>query len=91
MGMFPVAASPALIAGVTGGLVGLGAVASAFSGVIADPIQRRLGLHRRRLLRLIGALEAQFFSDEAAGLVVRLLGSASLAYLSRCQWKLELC
>ena len=58
-------------AGITGGLVGLGAVASAFSGVIADPIQRRLGLHRRRLLRLIGALEAQFFSDEAAGLVVR--------------------
>jgi hypothetical protein len=51
--------------------VGLGAVASAFSGVIADPIQRRLSLHRRRLLRLIGALEAQFFSDEAAGLVVR--------------------
>ena len=40
-------------------------------GVIADPIQRHLGLHRRRLLRLIGALEAQFFSDEAAGLVVR--------------------
>ena len=70
-GLFPVAASPALIAGVTGGLVGLGAVASAFAGVIADPIQRRLGLHRRRLLRLIGALEAQFFSDEAAGLVVR--------------------
>ena len=31
----------------------------------------RLGLHRRRLLRLIGALEAHFFSDEAAGLVVR--------------------
>src|SRR6476659_806085 len=42
-GMFPVAASPALIAGVTGGLVGVGAVAAAFSGVIADPIQRRLG------------------------------------------------
>ena len=36
-GMFPVAASPALIAGVTGGLVGVGAVAAAFSGVIADP------------------------------------------------------
>jgi hypothetical protein len=70
-GVFPVAASPALIAGVTGGLVGVGAVAAAFSGVIADPIQRRLGLHRRRLLRLIGALEAQFFSDEAAGLIVR--------------------
>ena len=70
-GLFPVAASPALMAGVTWGLVGVGAVAAAFSGVIADPVQRRLGLHRRRLLRLIGALEAQFFSDEAAGLVVR--------------------
>jgi hypothetical protein len=69
--LFPVAATPALIASVTGGLIGVGAVAAAFSGVIADPVQRRLGLHRRRLLRLIGALEAQFLSDEAAGLVVR--------------------
>lgn len=70
-GIFPIAASPALVTGVTGGLVGLGAVAAAFSGVLADPVQRRLGLHRRRLLRLVRALEGQFFSDEAAGLVVR--------------------
>jgi hypothetical protein len=70
-GVFPVAASPALIAGLTGGLIGVGAIAAAFSGIIADPVQRRLGLHRRRLLRLIDALEGQFFSDAAGGLVVR--------------------
>ena len=40
-------------------------------GIIADPVKRRLGLHRRRLLRLIDAVEGQFFSDAAGGLVVR--------------------
>jgi hypothetical protein len=37
----------------------VGAVVAAFRGIIADPLQRRLGLHRRRLLQLIDALERQ--------------------------------
>ena len=61
--LFPVAVPPALIAGVTAGLVVLGAFMTAFAGILADPIQRRLGLHRRRLLRLIGELERQFRED----------------------------
>lgn len=69
--LFPVATSATLIAGLTGGIMALGAAAAAFSGVVADPVQRRLGLHRRRLLKLIDATERQFLGDEGAGLVVR--------------------
>ena len=60
--LFPVSASPALILSMTGGLMAASAVLAAFSGIVADPVQRRLGLHRRRLLRLIDALERHFTS-----------------------------
>ena len=63
--LFPVAVPPALIAGVTAGLMAAGAVATTFAGVLADPIQRRLGLHRRRLLRLIDELEHRFHENDA--------------------------
>lgn len=56
-GWFPVAASPALRAGMIGGLVIAGALLAAFSGIVTDPLRRRLGLHRRRLFRLLGELE----------------------------------
>ena len=69
--VFPVAASPGLIVSVTGTVMAAGAVIAAFSGIIADPLQRRLGLHRRRLLRLIDALERRFSGDGEAGFVVR--------------------
>ncbi len=68
---FPVAASPGLIAGLTGGLMAGGAVAAAFSGVVTDPIQRRIGLHRRRLLRLVDAVERQFEADDNASFISR--------------------
>ena len=68
---FPVAVSPGLIASSTGAVMAAGAAVAAFSGIIADPLQRRLGLHRRRLLRLIDALEAQFSEKGGAGFVVR--------------------
>ena len=60
--LFPVSASPALIFSMTGGLMAASAVLAAFAGIAADPVQRRLGLHRRRLLRLIDALEQHFTS-----------------------------
>jgi hypothetical protein len=56
-GWFPATAGPGLIAATTGGVVIVGAVLTAFSGVLTDPLKRRLGLHRRRLLRLLGELE----------------------------------
>jgi hypothetical protein len=54
---FPTAAGPGLIAATTGGVVISGAVLASFSGIVTDPLKRRLGLHRRRLFRLLGELE----------------------------------
>jgi hypothetical protein len=60
-----------LAAGATAGLVGLGAVVVAFAGVLADPVQLRLGLHQRRLRRLIDAMERDFFADQGPGFEAR--------------------
>jgi hypothetical protein len=68
--MFPVAPSAVLVAGLTGGLLAASTVAAAFAGVIADPVQRRLGLHERRLHRMLDALERQMFDPKAQGFVV---------------------
>ena len=59
-GLFPAAVSPLLIGGVTGGLLAITSVAAAFVGIITDPVQKGLGLHHRRLNRLIDALEKQW-------------------------------
>jgi hypothetical protein len=48
--------SAGLVAGATGGLMAVAAVATAFAGVVGDPVQRALGLHQRRLHKLIDAL-----------------------------------
>lgn len=68
--LFPVAPSAVLVAGLTGGLLALSTVASAFAGVVADPVQRRLGLHQRRLRRMLDALERQMEDPSAPGFVV---------------------
>lgn len=65
------AAPPALAIGATAGLAGLAAVAVAFAGVLADPLQVRVGLHQRRLRRLIDAVEGAFFADEGPGFAAR--------------------
>jgi hypothetical protein len=58
-GAFPAVAAPGLaLAGSGAAFVAMGTLA-AFAGVVVDPVQRRLGLHQRRLDRLITALEAQ--------------------------------
>jgi hypothetical protein len=55
-GHFAAAPSTGLVAGTTGGLMVLAAAATAFAGVVGDPVQRALGLHQRRLHKLIDAL-----------------------------------
>jgi hypothetical protein len=67
---FPVAPSAMLVAGLTGGLLAASTVASAFAGIVADPVQRRLGLHERRLRRMLDALERQMHDPAAPGFVV---------------------
>jgi len=69
-GLFPVAPSAGLVLGTTGGLMLASASLAAFAGVVSDPIQRALGLHRRRLLRLIDGLERQFSDPAAPGFAV---------------------
>jgi hypothetical protein len=68
--LFPVAPSAVLVAGLTGGLLAASTVASAFAGVIADPVQRRLGLHQLRLRRMLDALERQMKDPAEPGFVV---------------------
>jgi hypothetical protein len=62
-GMYPVAPSAELFATTTGAFALVGAVFAVFSGIVTDPLQRLIGLHRRRLLRLIGALEDVLCGD----------------------------
>jgi hypothetical protein len=68
--LFPVTPSAALVAGLTGGLLAASTVASAFAGVVADPVQRKLGLHQLRLRRMLDALEEQMKDPNAPGFVV---------------------
>ena len=70
-GLFPATASAALVAGATGGLVLLTATTAAFAGVVSDPLQRAVGLHQRRLHRLIDALGRQLKGDSDAAFHVR--------------------
>ena len=70
-GWFPAAPGPGLLAVTTGGVVIGGALVAAFSGIVTDPLKRRLGLHRRRLLRLLGELERALCGEDRAGATLR--------------------
>jgi hypothetical protein len=70
-GVFPVGPSPWLVASTVAGLMLLGSVFAAFAGLIADPVQARLGIHRRRLLRLIDTLEAETIGPDDKPFVAR--------------------
>lgn len=59
-GVFGAGASPWLVSATVAGLVMIGSVVAAFAGVLADPVQSRLGIHRRRLGRLLDTLEVEF-------------------------------
>lgn len=58
-GLFPTAPGPWLTGLTLAGLISVSGVVTAFAGCLADPVQARLGLHRRRLLRLIDTVEAE--------------------------------
>lgn len=70
-GLFPVAPSAALIAGLTGGLMVAAAGFAALAGIVTDPLQRLLGLHKKRLLRMLDALERQMLDPAAPRFTVR--------------------
>ena len=66
---FPVAASTGLLVTTTGGLIVALGILTACTGIITDPIQQALGLHERKLLRLIDALEGKL-KGEGKGLKI---------------------
>ena len=70
-GLFPARPSVELVSSTTGALMLAATTFAAFAGIVADPIQRALGLHRARLRRMVAALERQFFEPSAPGFAVR--------------------
>ena len=70
-GWFPAAPSALLVTGLTGGLMLGAASLAAFAGIVTDPVQRRLGLHQRRLLRMLDALERQMLDPTAPAFTLR--------------------
>jgi hypothetical protein len=69
--LFPATAGPGLLAATTAGVFLGGAMLAAFSGVVTDPLQRRLGLHRRRLDRLLRILEADLCGEPGQNRLMR--------------------
>ncbi len=63
--------SPWLVAVNVAGLLMLGSIIGAFAGIIADPVQSRLGIHRRRLLKFIDAVEDDVAGSGGTGYVAR--------------------
>jgi hypothetical protein len=69
--LFPAEAGPGLLAATTAGVFLGGAMLAAFSGVVTDPLQRRLGLHRGRLERLLRILEADLYGEPGRNRLMR--------------------
>lgn len=58
-------AGTALALAAAGGVLVASAVISAFAGIVTDPLQHRLGLHQRRLVKLLDSLEVGFLGGDA--------------------------
>lgn len=70
-GVFPVGPSPWLIGAIGAGLLILGSLVTAFAGIIADPVQAHLGIHRRRLMRLFDTLDAELSGSDDRPFAIR--------------------
>ena len=69
--LFPLDVPPVLTIAATAAVMAVSSILAAFAGLITDPLQRRLGLHRRRLERMLDVLERQFRGDAEGYFVVR--------------------
>ena len=63
-------------------MLGVAAIATAFAGMVSDPVQRALGLHHRRLTALVDGLERAFTARRRRGFVAYDLYVARLMDLS---------
>lgn len=64
-GLFPVSASAGLLAATVGGLMLTLGVFAALTGIVTDPLQQAMGLHERRLRKLLDALEKALIGEAA--------------------------
>jgi hypothetical protein len=79
--VFPASVSAGLLVSVTGGIAAALGVIAAFGGIVADPMQRKLGLHQKKLHKLLDSIEKQFakasddynLKDEYAARVLDLI------------------
>ncbi len=69
--VFPAAASAGLAAATTGATIVALAALTSFSGIVADPLQARLGIHRRRLTKIIDCLEDRLNGNDESRLKIR--------------------
>lgn len=69
--MFSFTTPPLLYAGVFAGIMVPLAALTAFAGIVADPVQRKLGLHQRRLGKMLDVLERNLTDDKDAAFFVR--------------------
>lgn len=67
-GLFPPDRPLWLIAACTALLLVSATLLSAFAGIIADPVQRATGIHRRRLTRLLARIDLAARGEETASL-----------------------
>lgn len=70
-GLFPATAGPGLLAATMGAVFVAGSLLAAFSGIVMDPLQHCLGLHRRRLSRLLDALEGSLCGERVQHVTMR--------------------
>ena len=57
--VIPVTASTGLLIATTGSLMAALAIITTFTGIITDPLQAKLGIHQKRLLKFIDAFKEE--------------------------------
>ncbi|MEN8259619.1 MAG: DUF6635 family protein [Pseudomonadota bacterium] len=65
-GLFPAAASTGLMVAATASIMAALAIISTFTGIVTDPLQSKLGLHQKRLIRFLDALEGELRGSEGS-------------------------
>lgn len=69
--LFPIAASARLLMAVTAVIAAILALVSTFAGVLTDPLQAKLGIHQKRLKKLVNAVGEDLESKQGSSFHLR--------------------